>query len=253
MTAERIGRLAGKVAIITGGARGIGAAEARLLAKEGAAVAILDMRDDLGEAIAAELAAAGGEALYRHLDVTSEPSWEQSVGAIEAWKGHIDVLVNTAGINVRGPLGTVALDDWNQVLAVNLTGPMLGMKHVVPAMARAGGGAIVNITSNVSLIPSRGASYTASKWGLRGLSKTAALEFAAQNIRVNTVCPGVVPTDLNRGQPYLETTAAATPLGRIATADEIAAAVLFLVSDEARFITGVDLAVDGGFVLGKTG
>jgi NAD(P)-dependent dehydrogenase (short-subunit alcohol dehydrogenase family) len=253
MTAERIGRLAGKVAIITGGARGIGAAEARLLAKEGAAVAILDMRDDLGEAIAAELAAAGGEALYRYLDVTSEPSWERSVGAIEAWKGHIDVLVNTAGINVRGPLGTVALDDWNQVLAVNLTGPMLGMKHVAPAMARAGGGAIVNITSNVSLIPSRGASYTASKWGLRGLSKTAALEFAAQNIRVNTVCPGVVPTDLNRGQPYLETTAAATPLGRIATADEIAAAVLFLVSDEARFITGVDLAVDGGFVLGKTG
>lgn len=253
MAAERIGRLAGKVAIVTGGARGIGAAEARLLASEGAAVAILDMRDDLGEAIAAELAAAGGEALYRHLDVTSEPSWQQAVAAIEAWKGHIDILVNTAGINVRGPLGTVTLADWNQVLAVNLTGPMLGMKHVAPAMARAGGGAIVNITSNVSLIPSRGASYTASKWGLRGLSKTAALEFAAQKITVNTVCPGVVPTDLNRGQPYLETTAAATPLGRIATADEIAAAVLFLVSDEARFITGVDLAVDGGFVLGKTG
>jgi NAD(P)-dependent dehydrogenase (short-subunit alcohol dehydrogenase family) len=246
-------RLKGKVAIVTGGARGIGAAEARLLAREGAAVAIFDLQDEIGNALVGEIGKSGGEAFYQHIDVTSEAEWEASIAAVEAWKGRVDILVNTAGINFRGPIGATVLNEWNKVLAVNLTGPMLGMKHAAPAIARAGGGAIVNITSNVSLIPSASGSYTASKWGLRGLSKTAALEYAKHKIRVNTVCPGVVPTDLNVGQPYLETTATVTPLGRIATAGEIADAVLFLVSDEARFITGVDIAVDGGFILGKAG
>lgn len=243
--------LEGKVALVTGGARGIGAAEVRLFSEHGAAVAIVDLRDDLGHALADEINARGGNARHFKLDVTSEPSWIEAARTIEAWRGRIDILVNTAGISIRGPLSTVALDDWNQVLAVNLTGPMLGMKHIAPAIARAGGGSMVNITSNVSLIPSTGASYTASKWGLRGLSKVAALEYASQGIRVNCVCPGVVPTDLNVGQPYLKTTASVTPLGRMASADDIAHAVLYLVSDRAGFVTGVDLPVDGGFILGK--
>src|SRR5258707_15499284 len=124
------------------------------------------------------------------------------MGEHDAECGRRDGLVKNAGINVRKPIATVECDEWNRVLAVTLSGPLLGMKYAAPAIARAGGGAIVNITSNVSLIPSRAAAYTASKWGLRGLSKTAALEFAAQKIRVNTVCPGVVPTDINVGQPY---------------------------------------------------
>jgi NAD(P)-dependent dehydrogenase (short-subunit alcohol dehydrogenase family) len=248
-----MGRLDGKVALITGGAGGMGSAQARLLAQAGAAVVIADVREELGQKLAAEIGAAGGAASCVRLDVTSETNWQQTIRDIEAKHGRLDVLVNNAGINVRKPIATVEFDEWNRVLAVNLSGSLLGMKYSAPAIARAGGGAIVNITSNVSLIPSRAAAYTASKWGLRGLSKTAALEFASQKIRVNTVCPGVVPTDINKGQPYLETTANVTPLGRIATAVDIANAVLFLVADTGSFITGVDLPVDGGFILGKTG
>jgi 3alpha(or 20beta)-hydroxysteroid dehydrogenase len=248
-----MGRLDGKVALITGGAGGMGSAQARLLAQEGATVVIADVRDELAQNLAAEIGAAGGAAACVRLDVTSEREWQETIRDVETRHGRLDILVNNAGINVRKPIATVAFDEWNRVLAVNLTGPLLGMKHAAPAIARAGGGAIVNITSNVSLIPSRAAAYTASKWGLRGLSKTAALEYAGQKIRVNTVCPGVVPTDINKGQPYLETTAAVTPLGRIATAIDIANAVLFLVGDTGAFVTGVDLPVDGGFILGKTG
>jgi NAD(P)-dependent dehydrogenase (short-subunit alcohol dehydrogenase family) len=245
--------LSGKVALVTGAAGGMGSAIARLLAREGAAVVIADLRDELGRKFEAEIAQAGGIATYRNLDVTSEKAWTDTISGVEAWRGRLDILVNNAGINIRGPIGGVNFDDWSKVLAVNLNGPLLGMKHAAPAIARAGGGSIVNITSNVSLIPSKSAAYTASKWGLRGLSKTAALEYAPQNIRVNSVGPGVVPTDINIGQPYLQTTAAVTPLGRIASANDIANAVLFLVSDAGAFITGVDLPVDGGFTLGKSG
>jgi len=248
-----MGHLDGKVALITGGAGGMGSAQARLLAQEGATVVIADVRDELAQKLAGEINAAGGTATCVRLDVRSEREWQETVHDVEARHAHLDILVNNAGINVRKPIATVSFDEWNSVLAVNLTGPLLGMKHAAPAIARTGGGAIVNITSNVSLIPSRAAAYTASKWGLRGLSKTAALEYAGQKIRVNTVCPGVVPTDINKGQLYLETTAAVTPLGRIATAVDIANAVLFLVADTGAFVTGVDLPVDGGFILGKTG
>ena len=248
-----MGRLDGKVALITGGAGGMGSAQGRLLAEERATVVVADVRAELGQKLAAEIGAAGRIASYVRLDVTSETNWQQTIRDVEATHGRLDILINNAGINVRKPIATVEFEEWNQVLAVNLSGPLLGMKHGAPAIARAGGGAIVNITSNVSLIPSRAAAYTASKWGLRGLSKTAALEYAPQKIRVNTVCPGVVPTDINKGQAYLETTAGVTPLGRIATAIDIANAVLFLVADTGAFITGVDLPVDGGFILGKTG
>lgn len=245
-----MGRLAGKVAIITGAARSMGAVEAKLFAREGAAVLVCDILDERGAATAAEITAAGGKARYHRLDVTSEADWKAAAEAAETWGGRIDILVNNAGVNLRGRLMELDLGDWSKVLAVNLTGPLLGCRAVVPAMQRAGGGSIVNISSVSGLRPSASAAYTSSKWGLRGLTRTAAMDLAELGIRVNTVCPTVVPTELNQGQPYIESTAAITPLGRNATAEEVANAVLFLASDESSFITGTDIPVDGGIILG---
>jgi NAD(P)-dependent dehydrogenase (short-subunit alcohol dehydrogenase family) len=245
--------LQGKVAIVAGGARGLGEAQARALASHGAHVVIADIQDDLAAQVARSLSAtADTQAMACHLDVASEAGWEKVVGAVAALRGRIDILVNSAGINERAGIGATSMEAWSRVMDVNVTGPMLGMKHVAPVMARTGGGAIVNICSITALSPGKGAAYTSSKWALRGLSKVAALEYAKDNIRVNTVCPGIVPTDLNRGQPYLETEGAMTPLGgRLATAAEIADVVLFLVSEPARFITGADIPVDGGYILRK--
>jgi 3alpha(or 20beta)-hydroxysteroid dehydrogenase len=246
-----MGRLSGKVAIITGASRSMGLVEAQLFSREGAAVVLGDVLDERGRQAAAAIEAEGGAARYEHLDVTSEADWQRVVAETLRWRTRIDILVNNAGINVREPIGSVTLADWNRVLAVNTTGPMLGMKFVAPAMREGGGGAIVNIASNAALRSSRSAPYTTSKWALRGLGKVAALEFAPWGIRVNTVCPGVVPTELNAGQPYIETTAKSTPLGRNASADEIARTVLFLASDESSFMTGADLPVDGGITVGQ--
>ncbi len=239
-------RITDKVALITGAARGMGAVEARLLAAEGAAVVICDILDARGESLAAEITADGGDALYRHLDVTSESDWQETVQAAVAWRGRIDILVNNAGINVRQGVADLPIDDWNRVLAVNLTGALIGMRSVAPVMRSNGGGAIVNIASVAGLRASRSAAYSASKWGLRGLSRVAALEYAAWGIRVNTVCPGVVPTELNAGQPYVKVAAGRTPLRRLAAPHDVARAVLFLASDDAAFITGTDMVVDGG-------
>jgi 3alpha(or 20beta)-hydroxysteroid dehydrogenase len=244
--------LSEKVAIVAGGARGIGEAQARLFAKHGAAVAIADILSDAGLALVQDIRSAGGDAFFVKLDVTSAQDWQTVIAEVEAWKGRVDILVNSAGINIRGGIGAAALDDWNKVIAVNLTGAMLGMKFAAPAIARAGGGAIVNIASMVAISPGKNAAYTASKWGLRGLSQVAASEFAGKGVRVNTVCPGIVPTEINKGQAYLDTEGAATPLGnRLATATDIANAALFLVSDMGNFITGTDILVDGGYLLRK--
>ncbi|MEO8304526.1 MAG: SDR family oxidoreductase [Betaproteobacteria bacterium] len=243
-------RLAGRIAVITGASRGIGAETARRLAGEGASVVVCDLLDDRGNDVAKEIAEAGGVATFVHLDVTSLSQWQAMARQVEAWKGGIDILVNNAGINVRTGIENVDLEDWTRVMAVNLTGPMLGIKTVAPVMRARGGGSIVNIASNAALRGVGSAAYCASKWGVRGLAKVAALEFGAAGIRVNTVCPGVVPTELNAGQPYVETTGTKTPMGRVATAAEIADAVLFLASDESRFITGMDLPVDGGITIG---
>jgi 3alpha(or 20beta)-hydroxysteroid dehydrogenase len=239
-------RFADKVALITGASRGMGAVEARLFADEGAAVLICDVLDGRGESLAAEIRAAGGDARYHHLDVTSESDWQETVQAAVAWHGRIDVLVNNAGINVRLGVADLPIDDWNRVLAVNLTGALIGMRSVAPIMHSGGGGAIVNIASVAGLRASRSAAYSASKWGLRGLSRVAALEYAAWGIRVNTVCPGVVPTELNAGQPYVKIAAGRTPMHRVAAPQDVARAVLFLASDDAGFITGTDIVVDGG-------
>jgi len=245
-----VGRLQGKVAIITGGARGQGEIEARLFVREGAAVAICDVLDEAGETVAKSIQAEGGEARYFHLDVTQQADWERVVGEVVRWKGRLTTLVNNAGIlNRTGTIGTL-LEDWNRVVAVNLTGAFLGLKTTAPAMRDSGGGAVVNIASVAAHAGHNDTAYSSTKAGLLGLTRSAAMEFVDWNIRVNAVCPGIIVTGLNAGGAHLEPWRRATPMGRYGTIEEAANVVLFLVSDDASFITGEDISVDGGFKAG---
>ena len=240
-------RLDGKVAIVTGGARSQGEAEARLFAASGAAVAICDVLEAEGQALAEELAAAGHKARFWRLDVASETDWAAVTRDILAWQGRIDILINNAGIVNRTTIETTTLEAWNRLLSINLTGALLGIQAVVPAMRRAGGGAIVNISSNSAFAGHYDPAYTASKWALRGLTRSAAMEFVTDGIRVNSVCPGLVMTGLNKGATHLEPMIRLTPMGRSGTCEEVAELVLFLVGDGSRFITGEDFTIDGGF------
>src|ERR1700680_172388 len=240
-------RLLDKVAAITGAARGQGEAEARIFASEGACVIVADVLDELGEAIAARIRASGGVATYRHLDVASEDDWASLIAMARRDHGRLDVLVNNAGIPFRNTLSKTDLTDWDRVIRINLTGPFLGMRASVPLMRESGGGSIVNISSATGLIGSPGAAYSSSKWGLRGLTKSAALEFAQWNIRVNSVHPGIIDTPMNRSDPIIrEVMEKATPLQRAGEPEDVAKLVLFLASDESQFITGVEVAIDGG-------
>ena len=239
-------RLDGRVAIVTGGARGMGAEDARRLVAEGAKVVIGDVLDADGAATANEL---GDAAIFVHLDVSSEESWAAAVEATHAAFGPVTVLVNNAGILSYGPVDAMAKADLERVLAVNLIGPMLGMKAVAPDMKAAGGGSIVNISSAAGLIPMHAlGAYAASKWGLRGLTKVAALDLGHDGIRVNSIHPGGIDTPMAAGAAGDAFDGQAIP--RIGTVQEIAAAVAFLASDDASYITGAELAVDGGMVLG---
>ncbi len=243
------GRLAGKVALITGASRGQGEAEARLFAAEDAKVLICDVLDDEGEAVAEAIRGGGHVARYRHLDVTDEAAWQATVDYAVAELGGLHVLVNNAGISLRKPsMLDIRRDEWQRVLDVNLTGPFLGTQAAAPALRDSGGGAIVNIGSIAGVTGHFATAYTATKWGIRGLTKSAAMEFAPWNIRVNAVHPGIVDTAIVAGSDdFKEAMEWMTPLGRIAQPDEIANAVLFLASDEAGFVTGMDMDVDGGF------
>ena len=247
-------RLQGKVAIVTGAARGQGEAEARRFVAEGAMVLLTDVLDDDGEAAAADL---GDGAAYRHLDVTSEDEWLAAVADCEARFGPVSILVNNAGILDFAPIEKQDVDKFRKVLDVNLTGTMLGMKSVAPSMKRAGGGSIVNISSNSGIwgIPMAGA-YSASKWAVRGLSKTGALELGKHGIRVNSVHPGGVDTPMVRAPGYEPNDTAWAknlPLGRFGRPEEIAAVVTFLASDEAGYVTGAEWSVDGGATAGDRG
>jgi 3alpha(or 20beta)-hydroxysteroid dehydrogenase len=238
-----MGRVDNKVALITGGARGMGAADARMLVKEGAKVVIGDILDDEGQVLADEL---GDAARYVHLDVSSADDWTAAVEIALSSFGNLNVLVNNAGIVQVGPLKTLDVARWQKVLDVNLTGPMLGTKAVIGPMIEAGGGSIINVSSIEGL---RGAayvhSYVASKWGLRGLTKSSALELASSNIRVNSIHPGFIRTPMTE---HLPEDMVQTPLGRPGTPDEVATFVVFLASDESSFSTGSEFVVDGGLV-----
>ena len=245
-----MGRVEGKVAIITGGGRGQGAAEARLLAGEGAAIAICDLLQEEGRAVAAEITAAGGAARFFPMDVSDEGQWRALVADVLAWKGKITTLVNNAGIINRMGIVDTSLENWHRVMNVNLVGPFLGMKYVAPAMREAGGGSIVNVASIASYLGLKCAAYVSSKTALLGLSRTGAMEFVDWNIRVNAICPGTIVTGLNVGTPHLEPMRKATPMKRHGTSEEIAQLVLFLAADESSFITGIDIPIDGGIMAG---
>ena len=243
-----MGRLDGKVAIITGAARGQGAAEARLFAAEGARVLLADILDADGEAVAAEI---GDAAAYTRLDVTDEAQWQAAVALAEQRFGPVTVLVNNAGILHFQVLHKTELSDFENVMRVNVQGVFLGMKSVVPSMTRAGGGSIVNISSTAGLVglPYFGA-YVASKWAVRGLTKTAAIDLGHKGIRVNSVHPGGIDTPKVAGPTGDAPFYKRLPVPRMGSPDEAARAVLFLASDEASYIAGAELAVDGGATCG---
>ena len=242
------GRLAGRVALITGGARGQGAAHARRLAAEGAIVLAVDVLDEEGEANAATLRADGLDVRYRRLDVTAVDDWSAAVEELRDWHGRVDILVNNAGIIHVNPLSDERREDWDRTLAVNATGPFLGMQAVIPAMREAGGGSIINIASIFGIGGSEGyVAYCASKGAILAMTKVAALELAAHRIRVNAICPGGVSSPMNANEPE-GGVVPLTPMGRRAAPEEISGAVAFLASDDASFVTGTELVVDGGYL-----
>ena len=241
------GRLAGRVAIVTGGARGQGLSHAERLAREGATVITGDVLDEPGEEAAAGLRAEGLDVTYRHLDVTSPADWTAAAADATA-RGPLRVLVNNAGVIHVTPLLDETLEAWNRLLAVNTTGALLGMQAAIPAMKAAGGGSIINVASIFGVNASEGyAAYTASKAAIIALTKTAALEHAADRIRVNAICPGGVSTPMNENEPE-GGVVPLTPLGRRAQPGEISGAVAYLASDDASFVTGTELVIDGGYL-----
>jgi len=244
-------KLENKTALITGAALegGQGAAEARLLAENGARVILADVQDAAGEERAQAIRDAGGDAHYRHLDVADEGNWASVIDAIRDEFGALHILVNNAGVTLRGGnVMNTSLEDWNRVLSVNLTGPFLGIRTAAPLIRDSGGGAIVNTSSIAGLTGHFATAYSATKWGLRGVSKSAAMALQEWGIRVNTICPGLVMTPFVAGsEDFIDALGAQTPMVRGAEPEEIASVVLFLVSDDSSYITGHDIAVDGGF------
>ena len=249
-------RLEGKVALISGGARGQGAVEAKMFALEGAKVVFGDIRDQEGQQVEAEIRELGGEATYTHLDVTSEADWSSAVDTAVDRYGKLDILVNNAGISIFKGVEDTTEEDWDRVMAVNATGAFLGTKHAIPAMRRAGGGSIINISSAAGLRggpPTRGgpplAAYVASKGAIRLFTKSTAIQYAGENIRCNSVHPGAVDTPMGQDVPYDPARRDArrrTPMDRRAAPEEIAYGVLYLASDESSFVTGSELVIDGG-------
>ncbi|MGZ6644779.1 MAG: SDR family oxidoreductase [Solirubrobacteraceae bacterium] len=231
---------------MTGGARGMGEAHARALAAEGARVVVGDVLEAEGAAVADEL---GDGARFAALDVTDEGSWQAAVAFAEEAFGPISVLVNNAGVLAIEPI-ELAIEEWRRVIDTNLTGAFLGMKTVHPSMRRAGGGAIVNVSSMAAYIAvGRASAYTASKWGLRGLTKAAAIEFGPDRIRVNSLHPGMIKTPMLEGASDEVTQSARYPIPRFGTSEEVAATMLHIVCD-ATYSTGSEFCVDGGILAG---
>ena len=249
-TRPRRPRFTDKVVLVTGGSGGQGIADGRLFAAEGAAVVLADIDPAPARALAAEIVSQGGRAMAMTLDVTDEAAWTRCARDLRRKMGGLHVLVNNAGVVSRLGIMDIDREDWQRVMDVNLTGPMLGMRAMAPLMRASGGGAIVNISSTAGLVGHSGVAYVASKWALRGITKTAALEFLDWGIRVNSVHPSQVSdTRITDGAPpgHPEANARVIPYGRLARPDEVAHAVLFLASDEASYITGSEIVVDCGY------
>ena len=244
-------RLGGKVALISGGARGMGAAEARFFAREGARVAVGDLLEEEGARLESEIAEAGGDCIFIRLDVTSEESWANAVELTVSRYGRLDVLVNNAGVYQKARVEDTTLEGWDRVMAINAAGPFLGTKAAVPAMRDSGGGSIVNISSTAGLVGSlHSTAYTASKGAVRLLTKATAVQYAGDGIRANSVHPGPIDTDMLAAvysdPEERQRRVSRIPMGREGTVDEVAYGVLFLASDESSFMTGSELVIDGG-------
>ncbi|MDR6201119.1 3alpha(or 20beta)-hydroxysteroid dehydrogenase [Microbacterium sp. SORGH_AS428] len=240
-----MGRVSGKVALISGGARGMGASHARLLVQEGAQVVIGDLLDAEGESLVAEL---GEAARYVHLDVTKYEDWDAAVALAESAFGRLDIVVNNAGIATFGSIETYELAQWDQIIAINLTGVFYGIKAAIEALKRSGAGSIINVSSTAGLqgyeaLPG----YNAAKFGVRGLTKNAALDLGRYNIRVNSIHPGVIRTPMTDG---LDTAQNHVALHRVGEPIELSNLVLFLASDESSFSTGAEFVADGGETAG---
>ncbi len=245
-------RLENKVALISGGARGMGGVEARLFAKEGAKVVIGDIREEEGRQIEAQIAEAGGECLFIFLDVTKEANWVEAVASTVARFGKLDILINNAGIFPMEKVEDTTPESWDQVMDINAKGVFLGTKAAIPAMRQSGGGSIINLSSIAGLVGSSySSSYNASKGAVRLLTKSTAIQYAKEGIRANSIHPGLIDTlmaaDLLADEELRQRRIASTPLGRIGTAQEVAQGALYLASDESSFVTGSELIIDGGF------
>jgi NAD(P)-dependent dehydrogenase (short-subunit alcohol dehydrogenase family) len=245
-------KLTGKTALITGAAQGIGARIARLFAAEGAAVFICDLQAEEGQKTVAEIAEAGGRAYFQALDVAEEASWTAALEAVVKACGRLDILVNNAGINIREPIEEMRVENFDRMLAVNVKGPFIGIKHAIPLLRKGGGGSIINMSSICGLVGHKFTTeaYTITKGALTLMTKTVGVRYAKDNIRCNSIHPSTVYTPLveemfkdpeKKAQRFGE-----VPLGRLASAEDVANAALFLVSDEAAFLNGVALPVDGG-------
>ena len=244
-------RLEGKVALISGGARGQGATEAELFVKEGAKVVIADILEPEGNAVVAQIREGGGDALFIKLDVTSEDDWRDAVEFTLNSYGRLDILINNAAIYKRTPIVETDLVEWNRIMDINSTGVFLGSKHTIPAMQKSGGGSIINISSTAGLVGSeRGSAYGASKGSVRLFTKYTAIQHASDGIRANSIHPGPIDTEMiadNISTPKGRSESEArVPLGRIGTAMDVAYGALFLASDESSFMTGSELVIDGG-------
>jgi len=244
-------RLENKVALISGGARGMGAVEAKMFVQEGAKVVIGDVLDEDGKQTESEINETGGECVFVHLDVTDETAWQDAVAAAVDRFGKLDILVNNAGIARINNVEDTTSDEWDLVMDINAKGVFLGTKAAIPEIRKAGGGSIVNISSIAGLTGGRTSSYAASKGAVRLLTKSSAIQYAGEGIRCNSVHPGVIETPMTtpvmlNTQEGRDLNASRHPLGRVGQPEDIAYGVLFLASDESSFMTGSELVIDGG-------
>lgn len=254
-----MGRLDGKVAVITGAASGIGRGTALCFAKEGAAVVAADLNSQGGEAVIGEIASAGGRAVFQHTDVSSEPAIKSAVERAVKEYGRLDVMFNNAGlVGAIGPIEAVSADDWDRTIAVLLRSVFLGIKYSVEPMRKAGGGSIISTSSVASFLPSPyGAAYAASKGAVISLTRAAALQLGRDRIRVNCICPGVISTPIWGAMPGMDDPAVlqqvlghAQTIPRVGKPEDIANMVLFLAGDESQWVTGQAMIVDGGLTVG---